>query len=92
MVTAVPFNAAAYEYRRKRSIDRSILFRRILTLDFGALYTVKLPWPPFDKAGFLTVLFAEWLFTAAFFVARTGAAVVDDDDWSGLAPVPFGRR
>ncbi len=60
-------------------------------MDFGALKTVKLPWPPLVKAGLRVVAFLI-LPPAGFFVFKEPCDEVNDD-WFKLLPVLFdGRR
>jgi hypothetical protein len=60
---------------------------KIFTFDLGALKTVKLPKPPFFKAGLRVVAFL-FLPTVVFFVTED-ACDEPDDDWFKLSPVLF---
>jgi hypothetical protein len=64
------------------------VYIKVFTFDLGAPKTLKLPKPPFVKAGLRPVAFLL-LPTAVFFVPGDVCDAVDND-WLGLAPVFFG--
>ncbi len=66
------------------------IYIKTFTFDFGAPKTVKLPKPPFVKAGLRAVAFL--LLPAAVFFVTDNVGDEVDDDWPELPPVFFGRR